>query len=96
MKTYKIHEKEITIEATSEAVELLAKLSYTPEYGARPVRRKIQDLVEDPIAEKILAGEFKKGDTIKIGRLPDKEELTFIRVELKVKKESGKKKLTKV
>ena len=91
----RLQEKGITIDTTSEAVELLAKLSYSPEYGARPVRRKIQDLIEDPIAEKILAGEFKKGDTVKIGRLPDKEELTFMRVELKVKKDT-KKKLAKV
>ena len=84
-------EKGISIDATKEAVELLAKLSYDPQYGARPVRRKIQDLIEDPVAERILSGEFKKGDTIKIGSLPDKEEFTFMRVQLKVKEESKKK-----
>ncbi len=92
----RLKEKEIRINTTDEAVELLAKLSYDPQYGARPVRRKIQDLIEDPIAEKILAGEFKKGDTIKIGRLKDKEELTFMKTELKVKNTSRKKKLAKV
>jgi ATP-dependent Clp protease ATP-binding subunit ClpC len=84
----RLDEKHIQVEATIEALDLLAKLSYSPEYGARPVRRKIQDLIEDPLAEKILSGEFKTGDTIKIGRLSDKEELTFMKVELKVKKEA--------
>ncbi len=87
----RLKEKEIAIETTNEAVELLAKLSYDPQYGARPVRRKIQDLIEDPIAEKMLSDEFKKGDTIKIGRLSDKEELTFMKTELKVKTASKKK-----
>ena len=87
----RLKEKEIAIETTNEAVELLAKLSYDPQYGARPVRRKIQDLIEDPIAEKMLSGEFKKDDTIKIGRLSDKEELTFMKTELKVKTASKKK-----
>jgi len=73
----RLGEKEIGIEATPAAVELLAKFSYDPEYGARPVRRKIQDLIEDPIAEKILNGEFKEGSTIKIDKVPDKEEFVF-------------------
>ncbi len=89
-------EKNIKIDTTHEALELLAKLSYDPQYGARPVRRKIQDLIEDPIAEKILLGEFKNGDTIKIGAASGKEELTFMKLELKVKKEgASKKKLVK-
>ncbi len=82
----RLEERDIKVEATSEALVLLAKLSYTPQYGARPVRRKIQDLIEDPLAEKILTGDFKKGDVVKIGRLPNKEELTFMKVELKIKK----------
>ncbi|MBN1258507.1 ATP-dependent Clp protease ATP-binding subunit [Candidatus Peregrinibacteria bacterium] len=73
----RLGEREITLEAAPEAIELLAKLSYDPEYGARPVRRKIQDLIEDPIAERILNGEFREGSVIKIGRAPDKEEFIF-------------------
>ena len=92
----RLEEKEIKVEPTIEALDLLSKLSYSPEYGARPVRRKLQDLVEDPLAEKILSGEFKAGDTIKIGRLSDKEELSFMKVELKVKKDSAAKKAAKV
>ena len=91
----RLKEKGFAIDTTNEAIELLAKLSYDPQYGARPVKRKIQDLIEDAIAERILAGEFNKGDTIKIGRLSDKEELTFMKTELKVKTPAKKEKLVK-
>ncbi len=87
----RLKEKGISLDVTNEAIELLAKVSYKPEYGARPVRRKIQDMIEDPLAERLLTGEFKKGDMVKIGCLPKKEELTFMRVELKVKKVTKKK-----
>ncbi len=91
----RLAEKEISVDASSEAIDLLAKLSYSPEYGARPVRRKIQDLIEDPLAEKILSGEFKAGDTIQIGRLSDKEELSFMKIEIMAKKVSAPKRLIK-
>lgn len=55
----RLKHRSITIEATPNAIELLAKISYEPKYGARPIRRKIQDKIEDPIAERILSGEFK-------------------------------------
>ncbi len=73
----RLKEKKITIETTPEAVKLLAQLSYKPEYGARPVRRKIQDLIEDPLAERILDGEFKEGMQIVIDKAKDKDEFTF-------------------
>jgi ATP-dependent Clp protease ATP-binding subunit ClpC len=73
----RLREKEISIEATPNAIKLLAALSYNPEYGARPVRRKIQDLIEDPIAEQILDGTFKGGELITIDRKANKEEFTF-------------------
>ena len=73
----RLKEKKITIEATPKAIELLAQLSYKPEYGARPVRRKIQDIIEDPIAERILDGEFKEGTQVKIDRDGEKESFTF-------------------
>jgi len=73
----RLKDKRITIEATPKAIELLAQLSYKPEYGARPVRRKIQDIIEDPIAERILDGEFKEGTQVKIDRAEGKDEFTF-------------------
>ncbi len=71
----RLKDKHIQINASKKAVELLAKLSYKPEYGARPVRRNLQDLIEDKIAEHILDGSFKPGMEIKIDQKGKKEEL---------------------
>ncbi len=60
----RLRERDITIEATDNAKELIAKLGYDPVYGARPLRRAIQKHVETPLSEKILAGEVKPGDTV--------------------------------
>ena len=93
----RLKDKTITVTLTPEATELLAKLSYNPEYGARPVRRMIQDKIEDPIAERILDGEFGEGSQIKISRDGDREEFTFssIRIEMKKKAPQQKKEVTK-
>lgn len=73
----RLKDKGIAIETSPEAVSLLAEKSYDPQYGARPVRRKLQDLIEDPIAERILDGSFPPGTLIQIGCDKDKSELTF-------------------
>lgn len=62
----RLKEKDITIEATPGVLEYLAKESYDPQYGARPVRRKIQDIVEDPLTQEFLENEFNQGDTVKL------------------------------
>ena len=64
----RLSEHEIELEVTSEAMDLLAEKGYDPDFGARPLRRAIQDLVEDPLAEKLLAGEFAAGDKVTIER----------------------------
>ena len=60
----RLDEHEITLEATDEAKELLAEEGYDPHFGARPLRRVIQNVIEDPLSEAILAGEFEAGDTV--------------------------------
>ena len=70
-----LSEKNIKLEATQAAKELLAEKGFDPAYGARPLRRTIQTMVEEPLSEKILAGEFGWGDTIVIDREGDS--LTF-------------------
>ncbi len=60
----RLDEHEITLEASDEAKEVLAKQGYDPHFGARPLRRVIQNMIEDPLSEAILAGEFKTGDTV--------------------------------
>jgi ATP-dependent Clp protease ATP-binding subunit ClpC len=60
----RLRHQEIQLEATEEAKELLAKEGYDPHFGARPLRRVIQQRVEDPLSEGMLAGEFRPGDTV--------------------------------
>ena len=73
----RLKDKQISIEASPAALSLLAEKSYDPQYGARPVRRKLQDLIEDPIAEKILDGSFQAGTLIKVDRDKDKDSFCF-------------------
>ncbi len=58
----RLNSMSITLEVSSLAVEQIAKAGFDPAYGARPLRRAIQSKIEDPLAEKILEGEFKAGD----------------------------------
>jgi ATP-dependent Clp protease ATP-binding subunit ClpC len=60
----RLEEHEVKLEATDEAKELLAEEGYDPHFGARPLRRVIQTMIEDPLSESILAGDFKPGDTV--------------------------------
>lgn len=62
----RLKDKNIKISLSAGALDLLAKDSYDPDYGARPARRVIQDQIEDALAEKLLNGDFEEGDTIKI------------------------------
>lgn len=73
----RLKDKGITIETSPTAVSFLAEKSYDPQYGARPVRRKLQDLVEDPIAEKMLDGTFTMGTLIRIDRVEGTDDLSF-------------------
>jgi ATP-dependent Clp protease ATP-binding subunit ClpC len=66
-----LREQEIGLEVSSEVKELLAEKGFDPTFGARPLRRTIQNLIEDPLSEKILQGEFKPEDTIYLDREGD-------------------------
>jgi len=57
----------IAVEATPAAVKLLVEARYDPELGARPLRRTIEDLVVDPLAEMLIRGEIAEADTMAIG-----------------------------
>jgi ATP-dependent Clp protease ATP-binding subunit ClpB len=52
---------------TDPVVDMVFKAGYSPEYGARPIRRALQDLVEDPLAMKLLEGSYPEGSTIHLG-----------------------------
>jgi ATP-dependent Clp protease ATP-binding subunit ClpB len=57
-------EKKIGLELTTKAKDLLAEEGYDPVYGARPLKRLLQKRIQDPLATKILTGEFKEDDTV--------------------------------
>jgi len=54
----------ISLEVTPEAKAYLAREGYSPDFGARPLRRLIQRAVENPLSRRLLAGEFREGDTV--------------------------------
>lgn len=61
-----LKDQELTFEISDEAKEYLATQGFNPVYGARPLKRVIRQLIENPLSKKILAQEFVKGDNIKI------------------------------
>jgi ATP-dependent Clp protease ATP-binding subunit ClpC len=67
--------QELSLELTPEARDLLASEGYNPQFGARPLRRVIQQRVEDALCEGLLAGHFRPGDVIVIDRTGDQVEL---------------------
>ncbi len=72
-----LSEQEIGLEITPEAKELLATRGFNPVYGARPLKRVIRQLVENPLSKKILSGEFPKGSKVTIDVADD--EISFKR-----------------
>ncbi|MFZ5440865.1 MAG: ATP-dependent chaperone ClpB [Myxococcota bacterium] len=69
-------DKRLTLELTEKGREFLAKEGFDPVYGARPLKRAIQKFVQDPLALKILGGEFLPGDKVKIDAEGDSIRLT--------------------
>ena len=65
------------LEISDEAKEFVATKGYDVQFGARPLKRAIQNYIEDGICERILDGNLAEGQTIKVGKNPEKEELTF-------------------
>jgi ATP-dependent Clp protease ATP-binding subunit ClpB len=74
-------DRRIMLEVTDDAKELLVAEGYDPVYGARPLKRVIQREVQNPIALGLLEGEYGEGDTIRISRRGDSNELDFTRVQ---------------
>jgi ATP-dependent Clp protease ATP-binding subunit ClpB len=62
----RLGERDIKIELDTKALDLLGEAGFDPVYGARPLKRAIQQQLENPLAQRILAGEFMPGDTIKV------------------------------
>ena len=62
----RLGERNLKLEVSDKALELLGNVGFDPVYGARPLRRAVQSQIENPLAQKILAGDFVGGDTIKV------------------------------
>ncbi|WP_353249612.1 ATP-dependent chaperone ClpB [Salinisphaera sp. T31B1] len=62
----RLAERELTLNISDAAIDKLAEAGFDPVYGARPLKRSIQTLVENPLAKRILAGEFVAGDTVNV------------------------------
>jgi len=76
-------ERQITLEITPAAIELLLNEGYDPAYGARPLRRTIQRLIQDPLALQILEGKVLPGDRVRVDRDGQKDAMRFERVTAK-------------
>lgn len=72
-----LEERKITLDLQSAARDWLAEKGWDPAYGARPLKRVIQKTVQDPLAEMILAGRIKDGETVKVTVARDKKRLAF-------------------
>ena len=70
-----LSDRNISIDITEEASEFLAQRGFNPIYGARPLKRTIRQLVENPLSKNILAQEFVSGDNIIID--VDDDEIVF-------------------
>jgi ATP-dependent Clp protease ATP-binding subunit ClpB len=74
----RLRDREIELALEDSALDRLADAGFDPVYGARPLKRAIQQQLENPLAQRILAGEFGPGDTIRVGA-PEIGRLAFTR-----------------
>jgi ATP-dependent Clp protease ATP-binding subunit ClpC len=65
------------IRLTQGAIDFLVEKGFDKSYGARPLRRAIQRYIEDPLSEKILLGDFNRGDEIEVDVAPERDKLVF-------------------
>ena len=75
----RLAERKLSLELTDAAKEVLAEAGWDPTYGARPLKRALQRLVENPLAQRLLGGEFVEGDVIRVEA--QNGELVFERAE---------------
>ena len=74
----RLKNKRIVLTLDDSAREFLMKEGYDPQYGARPMRRAVEKHIEDPLAEALLRGEVKEGDTVKVFNEPNTKVLKFV------------------
>src|SRR5206468_10741506 len=72
-------DRKLAIDVTPAAKNLLVAEGYDPVYGARPLKRAIQRLLQNPLAVAVLEGQYAEGDRIRVDRAKDGNSLTFER-----------------
>ena len=75
-----LHDRGIALEVTPAAKERIISEGYDPNYGARPMKRAIQRLVQDPLALRLIAGDFAEGDTVVVDGKEGASELDFAKL----------------
>ena len=78
----RLADKQIDIELTDSALDKLGEAGFDPVYGARPLKRAIQQYIENPLAQDLLAGRFLAGDIIHVDAADD-DGLVFTKVKKK-------------
>ncbi len=81
----RLEEKKIILKFSPKAKNLLAERGFDPENGARPLRRVIQVLIEDPLAEGLLSGDFSEGENVKVIREKENIKLEPIKRKITIK-----------
>jgi ATP-dependent Clp protease ATP-binding subunit ClpC len=90
----RIEEKGFSIELTDDAKDYIADKGFDKQYGARPLNRALQRYLEDPIADEILKGKTKEGDTLLVDFDQEKDEIV-VSIKAAAKKKRSTKKKTK-
>jgi ATP-dependent Clp protease ATP-binding subunit ClpB len=75
-----LSDRQLRLEMTDRAKQAVGKAGYDPVYGARPLKRALQRMVLDPLAMKVLQGDFRPGDTIRVDANPSEDVLSFSKV----------------
>jgi ATP-dependent Clp protease ATP-binding subunit ClpB len=75
-------DRKLGLEVTAGAKQLLVAEGYDPVYGARPLKRAIQRLLQNPLALAVLEGQYGEGDKVRVDRAKDGAHLTFERLKI--------------
>jgi ATP-dependent Clp protease ATP-binding subunit ClpA len=76
-----LKDRKVKLEVSAAAKDAIIAEGYDPQFGARPMKRAIQRLVSDPLALKLITGDFLEGDTILVDAKPGESDLQFSRLE---------------
>ncbi len=85
----RLADKEIALTLSQEARDFLSEKGFDPAYGARPMRRAVERFLEDPLAESLLRGDVKPGDSVNVVKKTESDELAFTSIRPDSPQEAG-------